>query len=132
METKLIDLNKVANGGLSEMVNLEMKKVFENIADVNTKETAKRSITIQIEFTPDKKRSVVSTDISVKSRLASGASTSTNFLVGAGPDGKTTGGEMKSEIPGQYYINSDGEIADDLGNEIEQDSKLEKVERLFK
>lgn len=131
-QTKLIDLNKVANGALLEMVNLELQKVFENIADVNTKETAKRGITIQLDFTPDKKRSIVGTDISVKSKLAGRTGTSTNFLVGESSNGKATGGEMKSEIPGQLYINNEGDIADDLGNPVEEAPKEEKVANLFK
>lgn len=131
-QTKLIDLNKVANGALLELVNIELQKVFENIADVNTPETAKRSITIQLNFKPDKRRGIASTDIDVKSKLASRVGTSTSFVIGADSNGKATGGEMKSELPGQLYINNDGEIADDLGNLVEEEQKEEKVAKLFK
>lgn len=43
----MIDLNSVANGALLEMTNLELQKVFENIADVNTKATNKRRIYVE-------------------------------------------------------------------------------------
>lgn len=131
-QAKLIDLNKVANGAMLEMVNIELQKVFDNIADVNTKETAKRSITIQLDFNPDKNRTIVGTDITVKSKLVGRASTSTNFLVGEDSNGKATGGEMKSEIPGQLYINNDGDVADDYGNKVEENQEPEKVAKLFK
>lgn len=131
-QAKLIDLNKVANGALLEMVNLESQKVFDNIADVNTKETAKRGITIQLDFTPDKQRNVINVEITVKSKLAGRVGTSTNFLVGEDSNGKVVGGEMKSEIPGQLYINGDGDVADDFGNKIEENQESEKVANLFK
>lgn len=127
----MIDLNSVANGALLEMTNLELQKVFENIADVNTKATNKRSITIQLDFTPDKQRSVISTDINVRSKLAGRAATSTNFLVGEGANGKATGGEMKSDLPGQLYINDNGDVSDELGDKIEEDSEP-KIKKLFK
>ena len=45
-----IDMEKFANGAFTEQINRELKKVTENIQDPNTDATAKRRITVVIEF----------------------------------------------------------------------------------
>lgn len=122
----LIDLNKIANGALLEMANREMKKILENIADPNTKESAKRSLTITLTFEPSKGRDVASTDIQVKSKLVPRNGASTNFIIGEDSNG-VTGGEMKSNIPGQLYMDEDGDVKDDLGNNVEEEKKVAKL-----
>lgn len=48
-----IDMEKFANGAFTEQINRELKKVTENIQDPNTDATAKRRITVVIEFKPN-------------------------------------------------------------------------------
>ena len=46
---------EMARGAFVERVDLEMAKVIDNILDANTKPTAKRKLTLTIEFQPDDK-----------------------------------------------------------------------------
>lgn len=131
MGKNLIDLATLAEGALQEMANIEMQKIMDNIADINTKQKAKRSMTITIDFTPNDTRSVIDTSISVKSKLVGRNGTTTSFLIGETGDGKVTGGEMKSTAPGQLFINQEGEVADDFGDKVSETSET-KVAKLFK
>ena len=54
-----IDMEKFANGAFTEQINRELKKVTENIQDPNTDATAKRRITVVIEFKPNEARNFV-------------------------------------------------------------------------
>lgn len=65
-----IDMEKFANGAFTEQINRELKKVTENIQDPNTDATAKRRITVVIEFKPNKARNFVTTGVQAKSTLA--------------------------------------------------------------
>lgn len=71
METgiKKVTLDSIGKGALGELFDLEMKNVAANIADPNTSATAKRSITITIEFAPDHSRDEAKVLCSVKSKL---------------------------------------------------------------
>lgn len=131
MEKNLIDLATLAEGALQEMANIEMQKIMDNIADINTKQKAKRSMTITIDFMPNDTRSVIDTSISVKAKLVGRNGTTTSFLIGETGDGKVTGGEMKSNTPGQLFINQEGEVADDFGDKLSETGET-KVAKLFK
>lgn len=63
--TKEIDLqlSELANGAIQEKLNGELEKVFANIHDPNTPATAKRGVTIKLEFKPDDGQ--VKTDVGV-------------------------------------------------------------------
>lgn len=65
-----IDMEKFANGAFTEQINRELKKVTENIQDPNTDATAKRRITVVIEFKPNEVRNFVTTGVQAKSTLA--------------------------------------------------------------
>lgn len=121
--TKEIDLqlSELANGAIQEKLNGELEKVFANIHDPNTSATAKRGITIKLEFKPDENRQVVtvSSDFSVKIAPVEGVSTT----VLTGKDiatGKVEAHELKSVAPGQTYIDTeDGKAKTDVGVPID-------------
>ena len=48
-----INLEEFAGGAFTTQINRELKKVTENIQDPNTEATAKRRITVVIEFKPN-------------------------------------------------------------------------------
>ncbi|MCT4573522.1 replication terminator protein, partial [Bacillus thuringiensis] len=52
----MIDLNSFADGALFERVNIELKKVLENIADPNTDPKKVRKINITIAVAGDQQR----------------------------------------------------------------------------
>lgn len=65
--TSLIDM---AMGAMKERVDYEMTRCVQNIADPNTKATAKREITLKITLEPDENRQHVEVSCSANSKLA--------------------------------------------------------------
>lgn len=122
---QLIDLNNIANGALLEKANQAMQQIVDNIADPNTDSKKTRSITIKIEFKANEERDLAQTEINVKAALAPTKGTSTKFLIGETDTGFTAG-EMKSSIPGQFFVDADGEVKDDKGIKV---SELEKAQQ---
>lgn len=51
-------LLEMANGGFLERVDVMIPKIMENIMDPNTKSTAKRKLTIEMEIIPNKDRNM--------------------------------------------------------------------------
>lgn len=84
MTEKLInlELSELAEGGVQEKLELELKKVFDNIQDMNTEAEAKRKITLTLEFKPDKNREIVHTNSSFKTNLAPTVGVGTTILTG--------------------------------------------------
>ena len=102
---KHMDMEKFANGAFTSQINRELEKVTENIQDPNTDATAKRRITVVIEFKPNEARNFVTTGVQAKSSLAPalGAVTALNM----GKDlktGEVEAVEIGNQIPGQMSI----------------------------
>lgn len=64
----MIDLNSFADGALFERVNIELKKVLENIADPNTDPKKVRKINITIAVAGDQQRDVLNCRYKLKQR----------------------------------------------------------------
>lgn len=100
-----VNFNELASGAVSEQINRELQKVFENIKDPNTSNTAKRKLNITMTFTPDKLDSeVVSVDIDVKPTLAPVTGVGTRFIVDVDSNGKVVAAEWGKEMKGQISI----------------------------
>lgn len=102
---KHMDMEKFANGAFTSQINRELEKVTENIQGPNTDATAKRRITVVIEFKPNEARNFVTTGVQAKSTLAPalGAVTALNM----GKDlktGEVEAVEIGNQIPGQMSI----------------------------
>jgi len=67
---KEVTLETIGGGVLAELFDEELRRVFENVADVNTKADQKREIKISIAITPTKDRQYANTTIRVDSKLA--------------------------------------------------------------
>lgn len=68
---KASTLQNIADGAAVELFQHELAKIAANIADPNTKATAKRKVTLTFEFAPDEDREEVHCHVSAKSSLAS-------------------------------------------------------------
>lgn len=102
---KHMNMEEFANGAFTSQINRELEKVTENIQDPNTDATAKRRITVVIEFKPNEARNFVTTGVQAKSTLAPalGAVTALNM----GKDlktGEVEAVEIGNQIPGQMSI----------------------------
>ena len=130
---KPIDLriSSISGGAIQEMIDMELQKVFENIHDPNTKATDKRTVTIKLEFVPDEKREIINLNSKVSSSLAAIRDVSVTVLTGKDlASGKVVAQELKSNMPGQTFLDNDGEVKSDIGvpvDVIEQEQARRNV-----
>src|SRR5690606_14291090 len=122
MVQKRIDLplSHLANGAIQEKLDYELKKVFDNIHDKNTKAQDKRNITIKLEFKPDENRQTVSVTSEFTTKLANVEGVSTTVLTGRDlHTGNIEARELKSSSPGQTYFDDDVTPRTDVGEPVD-------------
>jgi len=125
---QIIDLNKFANGALAEKVNNELQKVLENISDPNTDHKKARKVTVTMTLKANERRNLANVIVDAKSTLSPAVGVESELMIDLTTDGKITGAELKSGIPGQAFIGDNGEILDDKGKPIPAEKpKNEKV-----
>lgn len=96
---------QMARGGFMERVDYEMPKIIDNILDANTKATAKRKLTITMEFLPDDERTSVVTSFTVKPTFAAtNPMRTTLFISGSDSTGEMQVVEMVPQVPGQMDV----------------------------
>ena len=100
-----INLEKLAGGAFAEKLNEALMEVAENIQDPNTLATAKRSITVSLNFTPSKYRNMVKTTVAVKTKLAAAEEIETQMIMGRNMrTGQIEFAEYDGQIPGQMSL----------------------------
>lgn len=125
---KIIDLNTFAGGALAEKVNIEMQKALENIADPNTDHKKARKVTVSITLKANERRNLANVIVDTKSTLVPAVGVESELIIDFTSEGKITGAELKSGIPGQAYMNDDGELLDDKGKPLPaEEPKSQKV-----
>lgn len=129
---KIIDLNTFANGALAEKVNIELQKVLENIADPNTDHKKARKVTVTMTLKANERRNLANVLVDAKSALSPSVGVESELIIDFTPDGSITGAELKSGIPGQAFINDEGEILDDKGKPIPAEEPVNKKVVQFK
>lgn len=98
---------EMSAGAILERVDLEMGKVLDNIMDPNTKATAKRKITVNLELIPSADRRVITVQTTAKSTLVATEPVTTSLCVtGKHNTGEMLVAEMVPQVPGQ--MNLDG------------------------
>ena len=98
---------RMAQGAFEERVDRAMAEALDNILDPNTKATAKRSITLNIELRPDEERSHIEVSVSVKTKLATLNPVPTSLAIVADGNGELVVAEMIPQIPGQMSMAGD-------------------------
>lgn len=112
-------MEKFANGAFTAQINRELEKVTQNIQDPNTDATAKRKITVIIEFKPNEARDFVTTGVQAKSTLAPALGAVTALNMGRNlKTGEVEAVEIGNQIPGQLRME---------GIEDSEDEELEKL-----
>lgn len=126
-----LPLSELANGAIQEKLDYELQKIFNNIHDPNTKATNKRTVTIKLDFVPDDNREVVKVESNFSTKLADITGVSTTVLTDKDlSSGKVAAKELNSGIPGQSYIDDEGEVKTDVGEPvdvIEQEEKRKNI-----
>jgi len=93
---------QMRGGAFLERADYEMAKIMNNIMDPNTKATAKRTLTLTFNLTPDDDRANIGIDCVVKSKLASTNPVTTSlFITGRERTGEVRAVENVPQIPGQ-------------------------------
>lgn len=111
-----LPISQMANGAIQEKLDGEFKKVFDNIHDPNTRAEDKRTVTIKLEFIPDENRQTVKVIGNISVKLANVRDVSTTVLTGKDlASGKIEAKELKSNIPGQTYFDTDDIQKTDVG-----------------
>lgn len=127
---KNIDINilQLAQGAVQEKLDREFEKVFENIQDPNVNAKAKRTITLKIDLVPDDVRQVVKTNVTATSKLAPTDPVTTTILTGKDlTTNKIEARELQSGVPGQTYIDEQGDVRIDTGEKVEDIEKKSKI-----
>ncbi len=129
-----LPLSGLANGAVQEKLDYELRKVFDNIHDTNTKAKDKRAITIKLEFQPDDNRQTIAVSSDFTTKLANVEGVSTIVLTGKDlKSGSIEAHELKSRIPGQTYFDDGGTTRTDIGEPvdvIEQEENRKNVVNL--
>jgi hypothetical protein len=81
-DLKPVNLGSIARGALMELFELEIAKVAANIADSNTKATAKRKVTFELIFQPDQERRGIDVTTRASVKLAGIADHSSRIYLG--------------------------------------------------
>lgn len=113
-----ISIDSIAGGALVEKLNIELRRLAENVQDPNTKADAVRTVTIQIRVKPDETRQIGSTEISVKSSLAPSKGIPTSFVFDLDNEGNAVVKELLTRDKNQMIMNDQGEVADATGEPL--------------
>lgn len=121
-----INFNTLGNGAVAERFNYELKKVLENIADVNTDHKKTRKLQVTITMKPNESRDIADVQIQVKPTLVPAKETNTSIVLGYDKNGEIAGAELQSGAKGQTFIDVDGDLAADTGEKLPSENKILK------
>lgn len=116
-----INLESLAGGAFAEKLNEALMQVAENIQNPNTEATTKRQIQILIKFAPNKTRQLVSTQISVTTKLAATEAIDTQMIMGVNMrTGQIEIAEYDGQIRGQMSLSDLQKPAEEQAEPVQQ------------
>ena len=124
--SKNINLEDFAGGALSERFNLALQEVLENLQDPNTSYTAKRKLTINLDFVTNESREITSVDIVAKTKLCPAKAITTSLMMDINCEGEVIASEYKKQIAGQVAMTVDSETGE--VNSTEKYSNLDGLQ----
>jgi hypothetical protein len=77
-----VSLDSLGGGALAELFAEELSRVLANIADPNTDDTSKRSITMTVTLAPNRDRDIAEVQIGCTSKLAGIMKVKTQLFIG--------------------------------------------------
>jgi hypothetical protein len=114
------NISELADGAVQEKIDKEVRKIVQNILDVNTNFKPSRKLIIDVEFSSDSTRQVIETNVTVKSKIQPQESVSTLMMAGRDDAGYIQAAELKSSAPGQTYFDpADSTLKTDTGTPID-------------
>lgn len=125
---KMINLESLADGAVSEKVNIALKEVLANIADPNTEWKTKRKLTVDITFVAQEDRELALLDIQTKTKLAPPKSVGTKIIIGTDGKGGVIASEFGKQLPGQSVMRVDQSTGEILTTAEEAEEKENVVD----
>ena len=95
---------EMARGAILERADYEMKRILDNISDINTNPVKKRTLTLQIEFVPDETRETIAIKAVAKSKLEPTNPIRTSLFTAIDGNGEVFIAENTPQVPGQISI----------------------------
>ncbi|MEG1753642.1 MAG: hypothetical protein RR234_06980 [Christensenella sp.] len=95
---------EMASGAIKERADYEMKRILDNILDINTAPTKKRTLTLTVDVVPDSERTQLNISVTAKSKLEPTNPVSTALYITGDQNGEVCAVEMVPQIPGQINI----------------------------
>lgn len=93
---------EMARGAIMEQTDIEVGKIIENILNLNTSPSKKRTLTLKVEFEPNENRTQVVIKASATSKLQGNNAVQTALYVGADPKtGELIATELVPNMAGQ-------------------------------
>lgn len=102
-------LLRMARGEIEKRVDLEVSRVIDNITDPRTDPTAKRSVTVKIEFRGTLDRDKISVSAQATAKLAPVGAAQTMLQLTTDENGELVFREMSAQIAGQTSLTDDDE-----------------------
>ena len=99
--TSILDMNK---GAFKKQINRDVARVVDNIMDPYADPTAKRKVSIVIEFAPVYDRQLIKIRVSSKATLAGEDASSTSLLLTGDANGELQLVEVDSQLAGQMNV----------------------------
>jgi hypothetical protein len=90
-----------AQGAIMERIDIETSRILENIQDMNTRATAKRTLTVKIEFVPAEDRQSIVTKAVASSKIEPLGHISSQLYMVPDGNGEPCWVEATPQIPGQ-------------------------------
>ncbi|TVM31208.1 replication terminator protein [Oceanidesulfovibrio marinus] len=91
--SKPLSLATLHGGGAVERVNLEIRRVLENIRDVNTDPKKMRQVELVLKFKPNEHRNLADVEIHVKTKIAPPTHLTSSVLIDKDEKGHAVGAE---------------------------------------
>lgn len=110
-ETEEISLFDLLNGGVKELAELNLRRVLDNILDVNTDAKKARSLTVKFTFQPNDDRNCVNVDIAVDCKTVPIRAVATTLDIGE-EMGQSIAVERPQYTPGQLRLGEDANVTD--------------------
>ena len=102
-ETEEISLFDLLDGGVKELAALNLRRVLDNIRDVNTDAEKTRTLTVKFTFKPNDNRDAVNVDIVVDCKTVPVRAVATTLDIGE-DNGQTVAVERPKYTPGQLRL----------------------------
>ena len=108
-EAEDIALLDLMDGGVKELADINLKRVLQNIADLNTSHKQARTISVKFKFVPNENRDVVAVSVDVACTLAPMLPIETTLDVGR-DEGKLVAVERPKYTPGQISFSDETNV----------------------